>query len=183
MRLQPSPPTLSFLPILLFHLVLLGGACDGRYESILNDAAATSHAVTVPGAPDGGPATTTPDPGGESPLLLPSDDKCLDDGLTANEAQNLCQWGAGVLGPEGTLFQAACMDVVYDAGATSTPSRAMANMIVLSQATCASMIRSSYTGCPYTVGQFRSSVTGFHVGDCSGASLNILVGYKDMSLW
>jgi hypothetical protein len=179
MPTHPQNLARSFLSYFVLPMALLGAACEEQAgdEPILDDASATLQ-------PDGGvTATTTPDLGGENSLTLPADAQCLDDTITVDEAQGLCQWGTGVLGPEGTAFQAGCMDIVYDAGATAGPTRAMVDMIVLSQANCLAKIRTSYAGCPYTVGQFKSSVEGFHAGDCSGASLNILVGYKDKSLW
>jgi hypothetical protein len=162
MHTQPTYSTRTILSLCLLSLALVGGACDQGNEP----------------PPDTGFQSTPSDVGGGLALTLPSDDKCLDDSLTADEAQALCQWGGGVLGPQGTVFQAACIDVVYDAGATGVPAHAMTNMVVLSQATCLAKIRTAYSGCPYTVGQFKASVDGFHAGDCSGASLNILVGYQ-----
>jgi hypothetical protein len=112
---------------------------------------------------------------------MPPDDKCIGASITAEEAQALCQWGAGLLGPEGTVFRAACRDIVRDAGAPPLDRElSMVDMIVLSQSNCISKVRTDYsTGCPYNVKQFKSSVEAFAAGNCgAGPSLNSLVGYK-----
>jgi hypothetical protein len=154
-----------FMSCFVLPVALLGVACDQKQ--------------TDESVPDALPSN----PDGEDPLLLPSDDKCLGESLTADEAKNLCKWGTSVLGSEGTILQAACIDVVYDAGVKAAPAM-MADMIVLSQANCIAKIRTAYsTDCAYTVGQFKQSIEGFHAGTCSGASLNVLIGYKNMPGW
>lgn len=112
----------------------------------------------------------------QSVAYAPADSACLGPSLSEGEARGLCRWGAAVLGPAGTVFKAACLDIVVDAGA-SAPDRsaAMVDMIVVSEDACVSRMRTDGFGCSYTVGQLKSGINAFHDGNCgAGAGLSLV---------
>jgi hypothetical protein len=167
MQLGQTTSTRVFINCLAL-LAALGACAQQDAEPSPNDAAAPGQEVG-----------TVPDLGGAEAVALPADDECLGPSLTVEEAQALCQWGTSVLGPAGTVFKAACLDVVVDAGAPY-PDRSsrMVDMVVKSQASCiAGMQDPAWSPCSYTVGQFKYGVDQFHLGNCGAGAGLILAGY------
>ena len=166
---------------------LFAAGCDRKpATSILIDASAGRDSEAGPdttGAihgPEVGPEVGSDRPGDlGGGILQPADDECLGQNLSVEEAQGLCQWGTSIVGPEGTVLRAACLDIVVDAGAPP-PGReaAMVDMVVLSQATCVARVRGGSSSlCAYTVGQFKLGVNAFHEGNCGAGAAMALVGY------
>jgi hypothetical protein len=109
-----------------------------------------------------------------TPQPTAKDSACLGPSLSDAEARSLCDWGISVLGAQGTVFKAACRDIVVDAGAAAPDrSLSMVDMVVASESTCVSRMRTGT--CSYTVEQFKRGIDAFHNGDCgAGAGLSLV---------